>query len=65
MTRRQFNLLLVTALNEQSRQIARILYAKQPHRGERNRAKLAPTTGTKTPKVRGKGRAVATKNRLT
>ena len=54
MTRRQFNLLLVTALNEQSREIVRRLYAQG--RGERDRAgKLAPTTGTKTPKVRGKG----------
>ena len=55
MTRRQFALLLATALNEQSREIARRLYA-QPHRGKRDRAKLAPvapgTAPTKTPKKR-------------
>lgn len=53
MTRREFTLLLVTALNEQSRQIARDLYARGPRRGER-RAKLAPppTVASKTPKKR-------------
>ena len=57
MTRRQFNLLLVTALNEQSREIVRRLYAQG--RGERDRAgKLAPD---KTPKIRGKGAGVLTK----
>ena len=61
MTRREFVLLLAGALNEQSRQIIRALYAR-PKRGERRAGKLAPD---KTPKVRRKGRAVATKNGLT
>ena len=62
MTRREFGLLLAGALNESSRAIIRALYA-QPHRGDRNRAgKLAPAP-PKTPKVRGKGATVATKNR--
>lgn len=57
MTRREFGLLLAGALNEQSRQIIRAIYARG-HRGERSAGKLAPTvaTGTapnKTPKVRG------------
>ena len=55
MTRRQFNLLLVTALNVQSREIVRRLYAR-PQRG-----KLAPN---KTTKICGKGRDVTTKKRV-
>jgi len=60
VTRREFGLLLAGALNEQSRQIIRAIYAQG--RGRRDRGKLAPTTGTKTPKVRGKGAGVLTKN---
>ena len=59
MTRREFVLLLTAAANEQSRSLIRQLYARGPHRGERRAGKLAPD---KTPKVRRKGRAVATKN---
>ena len=52
MTRREFTLLLVTALNEQSRQIARDLYARG-RRGERDRrGKLAPTVAPKSTKKR-------------
>ena len=54
MTRREFSLLLLGALNEQSRALVRRLYARG-HRGERDRGgKLAPppTVATrKTPKV--------------
>ena len=49
MTRREFVLLLTAAANEQSRALIRQLYAR-PHRGERDRAKLAP----KAPKKRRK-----------
>jgi len=66
VTRREFVLLLAAAANEQSRALIRSLYA-QPQRGER-RAKLAPpptVTPDKSTKIRRKGRAVATKNRLT
>lgn len=55
MTRREFTLLLAGALNEQSKQIIRALYAR-PRRGER-RAKLAPVapgTAEKAPKKRRK-----------
>ena len=59
MTRRQFLIILAGAADERSREIARALYAKQPHRGERDRVgKLAPD---KTPKIRGKGAGVLTK----
>ena len=64
MTRREFLIILAGAANEQSRAIAHRLYAR-PRRGERDRAKLAPPPTVapgKTPKIRGKGRAVATKN---
>ena len=64
MTRRDLLLLLAAAANEQSRALIRQLYAR-PRRGERDRAKLAPPPTVapgKTPKIRGKGRAVATKN---
>ena len=57
MTRRQFLTLLTGALNEQSREIARTLYARPRQRGERNRAKLAtqaPTVAPKSAKVRRK-----------
>ena len=53
MTRREFGLLLAAAWNESSRAIIRRLYAKQPHRGERDRAKLAPVA-PKAPKKRRK-----------
>lgn len=47
MTRREFALLLASALNEQSRTIIRTLYAR-PHRGDRNRAgKLPPPPAQK------------------
>ena len=60
MTRRELLLLLTAAANEPSKEIIRRLYAQG--RGRRDRGKLAPTTGTKTPKVRGKGAGVLTKN---
>ena len=53
MTRRQFLIILAGAADERSREIARALYAKQPHRGERDRAKLAPVA-PKAPKKRRK-----------
>ena len=52
MTRREFVMLLAGAANEQSRAIARQLYAR-PNRGERDRAKLAPVA-PKAPKKRRK-----------
>ena len=63
MTRRELLLLLTAAANEPSKEIIRRLYAQG--RGRRDRGKLAPTTGTKTPKIRRKGATVATKNGLT
>ena len=52
MTRREFLIILAGAADERSREIARALYAKQPQRGERNRAKLATQAPRKTPKKR-------------
>lgn len=56
MTRRQFLIILAGAADEQSREIARRLYARG-HRGERDRGgKLVPlpTVAPKAPKKRRK-----------
>lgn len=57
MTRREFLIILAGAADERSREIARRLYARPRHRGERDRVgKLAPAppdpAPPKTPKKR-------------